>query len=76
MREQVITLIAEVRHLTDAIDEQTEHVAERLKAMQDDSTERRRLSSGEKIAVIGAIAVVFASVIGAIASLAAAGVFG
>lgn len=51
-------------------------VEEQMKARRAEEAEEVRLSSGQKVAIIGAIAVVLASLVGAIASLAAAGVFG
>lgn len=52
------------------------YVEEQMRARRAEEAEEVRLSAGQKIAIIGAIAVVLASLIGAIASLASAGVFG
>lgn len=53
-----------------------EWVEQKMSEQKASEAERARLSAGQKVAIIGAIAVVIASIIGAIASLASAGAFG
>lgn len=50
------------------------YVDREISKQQAEEAEERRLSSGEKIAIIGGVALVLAGLISALASLAAAGV--
>lgn len=52
-----------------------EYVDDELERREVESGERRQLRSGEKVAIIAASALVLTSLIGAVASLIAAGAF-
>lgn len=67
-------LIQDVAEIKSDCSKTREWVEQRMKEQQASEQETARLSAGQKIAIIGAVAVVLASIIGAIASLASAGV--